>query len=112
MKRLWPHPHLPELVCQMVHRCIRWMIRWFLTKPGGIDVLRLLLGCVVRRWLWDLLLTRETTLGRKSWGEELASGCRLLLLLCTMGAIRVSEGITRAVVHLRLPGCVLATPSV
>jgi len=88
----------------MMDRRIRWVVRWFLTKAGGIDVLGLMWGWVV----WSLLLTRKTPLCGESWSEELGSGCRWLLLY-TKGAILVSKAISRAIIRLRLAGCILAT---
>jgi hypothetical protein len=89
----------------MVDRRVRWVVCWFLAKPGGIDVLGLLWGCVV----WDMLLTCKTPLCGETWSEELASGRRLLLLLYTKGAILVCKAISGAIVCLGLPCCVLAT---
>lgn len=107
---LLPHTHLRELVRQRVNA--RRLVRRALSKPGCVDVFRLLLGLPIVRCLSGLstyLLLRELAVSRETWSEQL----RLLLSrLRGDSAVRRASRRgyrVRAVVRLRLTGCILTS---
>lgn len=101
--------HLRELVRQRVYA--RRLVRRALPKPGCIDVFRLLLGLPIVRCLSGLstyLLLRELTVSREARSKQL----RLLLSWLRGDAAirRARRGYrVRAVVRLRLTGCILTS---
>lgn len=100
--------HLRELVCERTDS--RLLVHRPLPEPWLVDVLRLRLrSSIVRRLSWlAYLLLCELALGGETGSEELRRLCRLARHRTVRGTRRRCNRV-RAVVRLRLAGCILPT---